>query len=86
MTVTNGSTDPRSTSSLILEQLPNGEHAWLRPIVVQPNPAPQSSVELSQTAKGATQVCCKVYGSDPEAAMVEAIRLYDQLVKRYAQP
>lgn len=50
------------------------------------NPIPQSSVELSQTAKGGTQVCVKVYGPDPERAMLEAIRLYDLLRARYPQP
>jgi hypothetical protein len=50
------------------------------------NPIPQSSVELSQTAKGGTQACVKIYGPDPERAMLEAIRLYDLLVAKYAPP
>lgn len=49
------------------------------------NPAPQSSVTLSQTAKGLTQCEVKVYASDPEEAARQATALYDSLVQRYAR-
>ena len=47
------------------------------------NPEPQSSVELSQTAKGLTTATVKVYAADPFAASEAAQELYDNLVAKY---
>jgi hypothetical protein len=47
---------------------------------------PQSSIDLSQTAKGATQVAVKVYSSDAHQAANVAQELFDQLTGRYRQP
>lgn len=47
-------------------------------------PAPQSSVELSQTAKGTTTVTVKAYAANADEAAATAQRLYDELVTRYA--
>ncbi len=52
--------------------------------LAQQTPAPSSSVELSQTARGATQVQVKVYAADIETAAARAQELYDQLVAKYA--
>ena len=54
-------------------------------VAVAQQPTSLSSVELSQTAKGATQVAVKVYGSDPRAAAEQAQGLYDELVAKYRQ-
>jgi hypothetical protein len=51
---------------------------------ITPNPAPQSSVELAQTAKGATTVTVKVYAATPDEAATLAARVYDELTARYA--
>ncbi len=40
---------------------------------------PQSSVELNQTAKGATQVCVKAYAASADEAAATAQRLYDTI-------
>lgn len=53
--------------------------------MVLANPAPQSSIELVQGAKGDTRVTVKVYASDPEEAARQATALYDELVARYAR-
>lgn len=50
------------------------------------NPTPQSSIELSQTAKGTTTVTVKVYAADPDEAAAKAQELYDLLCARYARP
>jgi len=47
---------------------------------------PQSSVELSQTAKGATQVCVKTYAATTAEAAAIAQQTYDALVARYVLP
>ncbi len=47
-------------------------------------PAPQSSVELSQTAKGATTVTVKAYAASADEAAATAQRLYDELTSRCA--
>ncbi len=52
--------------------------------LAQQTPAPASSVELSQTAKGTTTVTVKVYAADADEAAAAAQRLYDELVSRYA--
>ena len=49
------------------------------------SPEPQSSVELSQTARGATQVTVKVYAASAEDAAQQAQALYDALVAKYRQ-
>lgn len=49
------------------------------------NPAPLSSVQIEQAAKGSPRVTVKVYAADAEAAMFEATRLYDLLVGRYSE-
>jgi hypothetical protein len=48
-----------------------------------PLPEPQSSVELTRNSKGASWNV-KVFHSDPDAALVTACRLYDELAQRYA--
>lgn len=50
----------------------------------QQAPVPQSSVELSQTAKGATQVAVKCYAANAEDAANQAQQIYDRLVATYA--
>jgi len=45
---------------------------------------PQSSVELSQTAKGATQVAVKAYAANADEAAATAQRLYDAITGKYA--
>ena len=47
-------------------------------------PVPQSSVELSQTAKGTTTVTVKVYAATADEAASLAQRLYDELTVKYA--
>ncbi len=44
---------------------------------------PQSSVELVQNSKGATQIAVKVYHRDPQQAAAAAQALYDSLVATY---
>ncbi len=44
---------------------------------------PQSSVELSQTAKGATQVV-KAYAASADEAAATAQRVYDTITGKYA--
>ena len=44
---------------------------------------PQSSVELVQNAKGATQIAVKVYHRDPRQAADTAQALYDELATTY---
>lgn len=48
-------------------------------------PAPMSSVTLSQTARGLTQVEVKCYAADPEEAAQQATALYDRLTALYRQ-
>lgn len=48
------------------------------------NPAPMSSVELVQGAKGDTRVTVKVYAADPDEAARQAQALYDRLTADYA--
>lgn len=50
------------------------------------NPAPQSSVTLSQTAKGLTQVEIKCYAATVEEAARIAQEAYDTLCAKYARP
>ncbi len=45
---------------------------------------PQSSVELSQTAKGATQVTVKAYAASADEAAATAQRVYDTITGQYA--
>ncbi len=45
---------------------------------------PQSSVELSQTAKGATQVTVKAYAASADEAAATAQRVYDAIAGKYA--
>ncbi len=45
---------------------------------------PQSSVELSQTAKGATQATVKAYAASADEAAATAQRLYDTITGKYA--
>ena len=52
---------------------------------VAQQPTSLSSVELGQTAKGATQVSVKVYSANPRGAAHEAQALYDELVAKYRQ-
>jgi len=52
--------------------------------LAQQTPAPSSSVELSQTAKGATQVTVKAYAASADEAAATAQRLYDELTGKYA--
>jgi tRNA-dihydrouridine synthase len=51
--------------------------------VAQQSSEPQSSVELVQNAKGATQIAVKVYHREPEQAAATAQQLYDELASRY---
>ena len=50
----------------------------------QVNPAPMSSVTLSRTARGATQVEVKCYAADIDEAAARATALYDTLTAMYA--
>ncbi len=52
--------------------------------LAQQTPAPSSSVELSQTAKGATQVTVKAYAASADEAAATAQRLYDTITGKYA--
>lgn len=52
--------------------------------LIQQNPAPQSSVTLSQTAKGLTQVEVKAYGTDLDEVAARAQAQYDRLCAVYA--
>jgi len=52
--------------------------------LAQQTPAPSSSVELSQTAKGATQVTVKAYAASADEAAATAQRLYDAITGKYA--
>jgi hypothetical protein len=54
--------------------------------LAQQSTEPQSSVELSQNAKGATQIVVKVYAPMPAAAADMAQQLYDALRARYCLP
>jgi NAD-specific glutamate dehydrogenase len=45
---------------------------------------PQSSIELSQNAKGNTQVTVKVYHREPIIALARAKEIYDALLADYA--
>jgi hypothetical protein len=51
--------------------------------LAQQSNEPQSSVELVQNAKGATQIAVKVYHREPEQAAATAQQLYDELASRY---
>jgi hypothetical protein len=44
---------------------------------------PQSSVELVQNSRGATQIAVKVYHRDPRQAADTAQALYDELATTY---
>jgi hemoglobin-like flavoprotein len=44
---------------------------------------PQSSVELVQNSKGATQIAVKIYHRDPQQAAAAAQVLYDELAATY---
>lgn len=52
-------------------------------VLAQQPSEPQSSVELTQNAKGATQITVKVYHRDPDQAAATAQRLYDDLATTY---
>lgn len=47
------------------------------------NPAPQSSIEITQSAKGDARVTVKVYAADPDEAAAKAQQLYDALLAKY---
>ena len=47
----NQSNASRSTSELVLEQLPNGEYAWLRPEPIDPDkPIPYTLTDAGRAA------------------------------------
>jgi hypothetical protein len=48
------------------------------------NPAPQSSIEITQSAKGDARITVKVYAADPLEAARTAQQLYDTLTARFA--
>lgn len=52
--------------------------------LVQPNPAPLSSVQIEQAAKGPPRVTIKCYAVDVDEAAAHAQALYDRLVATYA--
>ena len=56
--------------------------------IVQPNPAPQTSVEIEQLAKPGSppKITVKCYAADVDDAARRAAALYDALVSRYAAP
>lgn len=54
------------------------------PAVALADPSPQSSVTLTQGAKGDTRCEVKVYAHDPHIAMTTARELYDEAVHSYA--
>lgn len=43
----------------------------------------QSSVEISRSAKGVTQISVKIYDDDPAEAAKRAKKIYDGLAKGY---
>jgi len=69
---------------LIGRQLEGIGEAIKRLATLAQQPAePQSSVELTQNAKGATQIVVKVYDRDPQQAAPTAQHLYDELAATY---
>jgi hypothetical protein len=71
-------------AALLGQQIEALREAIQRVGAVAQQPAePQSSVEISQNAKGATQIAVKVYHRDPVEASTLAQGLYDQLAHRY---
>lgn len=49
---------------------------------VQTQPMQQSSVEITQNAKGTPQVTVKVYDADAKAALDMALELYEDAIVR----
>lgn len=49
------------------------------------NPAPLSSVRLESRAKGPPTIEIKVYAASAQEAADEATRLYDALLRTYAE-
>ena len=47
-------------------------------------PAPASSVEITQNAKGQAQVSVKLYGENPDEVASQALALYRKLVVELA--
>ena len=49
------------------------------------NPAPQSSVQIEQAAKGPPRITVKTYAASTSEAATTAQAIYDALVLRYSQ-
>lgn len=49
------------------------------------NPAPQSSVQIEQAAKGPPRMTVKVYAASADEAAEIATVIYDRLVARYRE-
>ena len=77
--------EPTDLNVRLVERQPEGlDEAIRRLAAIAQQPAePQSSVELTQNAKGVTQIVVKVYDRDPEQASATAQRLYDELAATY---
>jgi len=77
--------EPTDLSARLIErQLEGIGEAIKRLAILAQQPAePQSSIELTQNAKGATPIVVKVYDREPEQAAATAQRLYDELVATY---
>lgn len=96
MTLTEALGDPRHfvdgmaetesvvTTATLLDRIRHLEALAERLGALAQQPTSLSSVELSQTAKGATQVTVKSYANDLHNAADLAQELYDQLTAKYA--
>jgi hypothetical protein len=47
-------------------------------------PAPSLSVEIATDSKGQVKPTVKIYHEDPQAAAIEAVRLYKQVLEALA--
>jgi hypothetical protein len=74
----------KTAGPIIADALGEQLQELLSQAVAPAAPAPQSSVEIAQNAKGEARVMVKVYAADPDQAASTAARLYDQWTAYYA--